>query len=307
MINSDLSWCGGFFDGEGSFSFASKCPNINIVNTNPLAVSNFLGVMKKNNINFKVSERSKPSKSSKKKRWDMYIMNQSEVLPFLDLMQEYIHGKKKQLFLMKNFFEETEKRARKYSDIVDDYHQVMMYYNQISNILIVDENKLFQKLGFQLDFKHHDIANEENTKIETNDFFNDLYYVAGIIDAEGTIYINKRNVNNSMDRYIPSIGFVNTNKEIVKQCCSVLKNNNIGYHVQSRTIEGRNRIRWDVSVTGVKRVEKLSALLIGKLIIKNRQIELIHKYCSFRLDDILSKNDLANSFKESIEVLNKEN
>ena len=133
------------------------------------------------------------------------------------------------------------------------------------------------------------------------------YYLSGILDAEGTVYINRRNVHKSCDRYIPSISFVNTNKEIITKCCSVLKNNNIGFHIQSRISDNRNRVRWDVSITGVKRVEKLSSLLIGKLIIKNRQIDLIHKYCSLRLDDIMSKNDFANSFKESIETLNKEN
>jgi hypothetical protein len=306
MNDPNLSWCGGFFDGEGSFSFGPGCPYVSVVNTNPLAVSSFFEIMKKNNIDFKISERSKPSKSSKKKRWDMYMMDRKDVSSFLEVMQDYICGKKKQIFLIKNFYDETDQKKRKYSDIVDDYHQIMMYYNQISNLIIIDENKLFEKLGFQLDFNHHEIMNDYNTKIEVESF-NDLFYLAGIIDAEGTVYINKRNVNNSYDRYIPSIGFVNTNKEIIKKCCSTLKNNGIGYHVQSRINSNRNRVRWDVSVTGVKRVEKLSNLLIGKLIIKNRQIELIHKYCSFRLDNILSKNDFANSFKESIEVLNKEN
>lgn len=307
MDNFNLSWCGGFFDGEGSFSFCSKCPNISITNTNPLAVSVFFEMMKKNNINFKITERSKPSKSSKKKRWDMYIMDKDNIVRFLSLMEDYIHGKKKQVFLMKNFYDESSVRGnRKYADIVKDYHQVMKYYNQISNILIIDEDKLFEKLGFTLDFYHHEIYDETNDKIEV-DSFSDLDYLAGIIDAEGTIYINKRNIKKSYDRYVPFISFVNTNKEIVKKCCSVFKNNDIGFHVQSRKPSKRNRIRWDVSVTGVKRVHKLSSLLKGKLIIKNRQNDLIHKYCSLRLDDLLSKNTFASSFKESIESLNKEN
>jgi hypothetical protein len=302
--SKELAWCGGFFDGEGSFSFATECPIINLVNTNPLAVTKFFEIMKRYDINWKITERSKPSKSSKKKRWDLYIITKSEVIKFLNVMENYIYGKKKQLYLMKNFYDEIKNKQSK--DILKDYHQIMMYYNQSSNILIVDENKLFEKLGFKLDFKHHEIANEENIKIETNSF-NDLYYLAGIMDAEGTFYINKRNVNNSYDRFIPFVSFVNTNKEIVKHCCSTLKNNNIGYHVQNRTAENRNRVRWDVSISGVSRTVKINELIKDKLIIKNRQSELMLKYSQLRLNDIMGKNEFGDSFKESIEVLNKEN
>lgn len=306
MNNAELSWCGGFFDGEGSFSFCSGCPYISVVNTNPIAVAYFFEIMKKNNIDFKISERSKPSKSSKKKRWDMYMMDRTNVFNFLSTMEDYVHGKKKQLFLMKNFYDESDQKKRKYSDIVKDYQQVMMYYNQTSNLILINEEKLFEKLGFQLDFNHHEIINESNISVSF-DSFNDINYLAGIIDAEGTVYINKRNMNNSYDRFIPSISVVNTNKEIVKRCFSTLKNNGVGCHIQSRVNESRNRVRWDISVSGVKRVSLLSEMLKNRMVIKNRQVDIIHKYCSFRLNDLLSKNDLANSFKESIEALNKEN
>jgi len=302
--SKELAWCGGFFEGEGSFSFAARCPIINLVNTNPLAVSHFFEIMKKFDINFKITERSKPSKSSKKKRWDMYMITKTEIFKFLDIMENYIYGKRNQLYLMKNFYEEIENKFSK--DIIPDYHQLMMYYNQSCNILIIDEKKLFEKLGFELEFKHHAIADDKNVKIET-DTFNDLYYLAGIIDAEGTFYLNKRQKRNSCDRFVPFVSLVNTNKEIIKKCCSTLKNNNIGYHVQSRVNNGTNRIRWDISITGVTRTFKVNELLKDKLIIKNRQSELMYKYSHLRLNDMMGKNEFGDSFKESIEVLNKEN
>ncbi|MFW6028830.1 MAG: LAGLIDADG family homing endonuclease [Halanaerobiales bacterium] len=310
MNESKLSWCGGFFDGEGYFSFSAKCPLIGINNTNPLVVSNFFEIMKNNDIDFKIIERNKVSKKAKKKRWDMYIMNKNNIVRFCNIMKDYIHGKKNQLFLINNFYDECLKKKRTYCKIAEDYYGVMKFFNQTSNIIILDKNKLIEKIDdneIDLQYVEYYDENEKNDFIKTNSF-NDLDYLSGLLDAEGTIYINKRKVKNKRyDRYVPFISIVNTNKKIIQNYCSVLKNNDIPFHVQSRINNKRNRIRWDVSVVGVKRVYNFSKLLSNKLIIKNRQNDLIHKYCSLRLKDMLSKNDIGKSFKESIEILNKEN
>lgn len=310
MNKSKLSWSGGFFDGEGYFSFSPKCPLIGINNTNPLAISNFFEIMQNNGIEFKIIERNKTSRKAKKKRWDMYIMNKSNIINFLSNMENYIHGKKNQLFLINNFYDEYSKKRKKYNQIVKDYHGIMKFFNQTSNILILDKNKLIKKINdndMNFDFVEYYNKDKKNDLIKINSF-NDLDYISGLLDAEGTIYINKRKVKNKKyNRYIPFISIVNTNKKIIQNYCSTLKNNDIAFHVQSRINNKRNRVRWDIAVVGVKRVNNFSKLLKDRLIIKNRQIDLIHKYCSLRLKDVLSKNDIGQSFKEAIEALNKEN
>lgn len=297
---SELNWCAGFFDGEGSFSFSSGCPTLMLVNTNPMAVTSFFEIMKRNNVEFKISERSKPSKSSKKKRWDLYITNKDELNKFLSLMNNFIFGKNKQLELMRDF--NTNKDSNK------DYNKEMQYINQTSYILIKDEKALFDKLKFIPEIMNHNMITEENSKIYYEENFNDIDYFCGIIDAEGTIGINKRqNKKCSTSRYTPFVSFVNTNKRIIEKCCSVLKSNNIGHHIHFRIPEKRNRGRWDIMVSGINRVKKISDLLKNKLIIKNRQIELLSKYCSLRIENMMSDNQFGESFKEAIESLNKEN
>ena len=301
--NSNLSWCAGFFDGEGSFSFAAKCPYVLINNTNPLAVTKFAIEMKKNNVNFKITERSKPSKSSKKKRWDLYLSNNEEIKKFISLMKNYINGKSLQLHLLSNYYEDNN--YNNYEDKVNDYNELMKYYNQINNILIQDENKLFNKLGYIPEIKRHQFISEELKEIKT-DTYKDIDYLSGIIDAEGSIYINKRqNKKRNTDRFTPWISITNTNKKIIECCCSTLKNCDIRYYIFCR--ENRNRCRWDIIISGIKRTIKLSELLKNKLIIKNRQLDLIYEYCNSRLLDLVSDNQLGASFKESIEALNKEN
>lgn len=294
-----LSWCGGFFDGEGSFSFAPECASITLVNTNPLAIANFNETMLKNNVMLNISERSKASKSSKKKRWDLYSTSREECSKFVKLMKPYVKGKDLQLNLMENFFEDKHPN-------IQAYHKIMMYYNQTSHILIKDEKVLYEKLGFVPEVANHKFIAVENSEIVTDDF-NDLDYFCGIMDAEGTVYMNQRDTkdNQTGTRFTPSISFTNTNKEIITKCCSTLKNNNIGCHIQFR--ENRNRGRWDIIVSGVQRAKSLASLIKDRLIIKNRQSEMLYKYCNLRIENPKSLNDYGLTFKEAIELLNKEN
>ena len=306
MTNVTIEWCAGFFDGEGSFSFSSKSPVITVVNTNPIAVSAFATCMLQNNIVFKISERSKPSKSSKKKRWDLYLSNKDNICAFLKLMKNKIIGKNLQLNLMNNFYDDRQYNS--YYNKIQDYNELMKYFNQTNNILIIDENKLIEKLGGLPEIKMHKCADKNNTIIIPNKIGLNIDYFAGIIDAEGSIVMNTReSKRSSNDRYTPVISIVNTNVEIIRECCSILKQNNIGYHVQCRYPLNRNRVRFDVMISGIKRVYKLSNLLKNKLIIKNRQNDLLLQYCEMRLIDLNSFNNIGDSFKESIEALNKEN
>ena len=261
--------------------------------------------MAKNDINLKISERSKPGKSSKKKRWDIYTNNKIELQKFIKIMEPYILGKNRQLQLINNFYETIQNKQMK--DVLKDYHELMQYYNQSSHLLIIDENKLFVKIGWKPTIAQHVLANEENVRINTDDS-NLIWYLAGIIDAEGSICMNERYTDHSSNyRFSPVVSLTNTNKKIIQCCCSTLKNNGIGYHVQVRINPDRNRIRWDIMVSGIKRVKSLTDLLNGKLTIKNRQNELLNKYCNLRLQNLFIKNDFGSSFKESVEALNKEN
>ncbi len=303
-LESKIDWCAGFFDGEGSVSFAAKTPIITIVNTNPLAVTYFFEAMKKKGIDFIISERSKASKSSKKKRWDMYIYDRIGISRFINLMKNRVHGKSKQLLLLQDFYNE---QSSGYDQKIKSYHNRMKYLNQTCHMIIKNNDLLWKKLGFVPDIVDHKMIDKDSSLIETGSF-NNLEYLSGVIDAEGSVAINHRLNKHraNTDRFSPIISFTNTNKLIIEKCCSTLKNNNVGYHVQFRISEERNRGRWDVSIGGVKRTHILSFLLKDKVIIKRQQMELINNYCLLRLQNMMVKNSLGLSFKESIEALNKQ-
>lgn len=292
---NDLKWLGGFFDGEGSLTFATGNPRLTIINTNPIAISKCVSLFKKNNINAKVSEKSNPSKSSKKKRWDIYL-NTEETHKAILLLEELIYGKKNQLNLIKEYFDNKK-------DSCDIYHQKMQYLNQTNNILIIDDEILKIKLGFDFE-KNHLNHIDNNSKINKTEFC-DLYYLSGILDAEGTIGINQRE-NRNTDRFTPTISLVNTNKEIITRCYSTLLNLGIGCHISTRDNMKRNRVRWDLLISGVKRCRDLSENLKDKLVIKRQQNELLNLYCYHRLDNPKSINEMGYEYKMAIQKLNSE-
>ncbi|MFW6172459.1 MAG: LAGLIDADG family homing endonuclease [Elusimicrobiota bacterium] len=291
-----LSWLGGFFDGEGSFSFSQGSPSLQIVNTDPIAITYCCSILLENNIEAKITERSKPSKSSKRKRWDIFINKADECFKFCNIMKNNIFGKKEQLELVLKY-SKIRKCAKK-------YHEEMKKLNQSSNYLIIDKKVLSNKLKIK-NVECQIFSEGSNDVIKFNDF-NDVDYLCGIIDAEGTIAINSRkNKKCSTYRFNPVISFVNTNKEIISRCCSTLKNNNVGFHIQKRIPTNRNRIRWDVQISGLKRILKVGKLIKDNLIVKNRQLELLLNYSYCRSKNPKSVNDIGYSTKIAIEAMRK--
>jgi hypothetical protein len=291
----NLYWLGGFFDGEGYASFSSNSPQIGFVNTNPLAISKALSILNDNGIVAKVNNGRKTSKSSKKIRWDIFIHQSDEAIKAAELLSPYINGKIRQLDLIKEYAKERSNTK--------EYDKLMQFLNQTSNVLIKDLEVLKQKVDIVGEVN---MPTEENVKILKDDF-NNISYLTGIIDGEGTVGINKReNKHRNSDRYTPLISLVNTNKEIINKCYSTIINNGIGCHISTRINTKRNRVRWDLLVSGTKRVKNLAQLLMKDSVIKRQQIELIFDYCNQRLHEPKSINDIGEAYKTGIQKLNRE-
>ena len=96
--------------------------------------------------------------------------------------------------------------------------------------------------------------------------------------------------------YVP-----NTNKVIIENFYSAMKNNQIGCHITSRIPTERNRIRWDLIVSGLSRTKKVCDLLVDKSRIKNKQIELMLAYLNERLLDPKSINTTGYNVKMAIQ------
>jgi len=138
----------------------------------------------------------------------------------------------------------------------------------ISNIVICKPEVVMKKLGINTLQKYDDIQvlNDEDGTITTYPTFCCVDYIAGLLDGDGDFNMSYRASDRSENgRYTPQILLVNTNKEIIRRYCSVLRNNGIGYHISFRTAgKTTNRRRWDILVSGVKR---------GIKAIKKKQLE----------------------------------
>jgi len=296
MIENRIFWLAGFYDGEGSSSFSQGSPSLNIVNSDPKCCAFCLEVFRENGIIAKLGERSFPSKTKKRsrKRWDLFINQAVEAEKASILLSRYSQGKNAQMTLIQRYMNKRKGSNR--------FNILMKFLNQTNNIVIYDIDVLQEKLKLKINSKNIMLAeNEDNLKITTNNF-NQLDYLAGIFDAEGNIGINKRkNKHRDSDRYTPICSIVNTNKMIVEAICSTLKNNNIGFHIQQR--QGRNRSRWDISISGVKRNIAFLNLISNKLISKREQAEILHTYVKQRIKDPYCINDIGHAYKEAIESL----
>ena len=300
-----LKWLGGFFDAEGSISF-NYGPNVDIVNTHSKTIFYIKLIMDSVGIPLRISEREKPSKSSKKKRWDICLRNKEGVQLFLRYFSSYIFGKKKQIEVIKEWFDNRDEKV--------DYADKIKFINQLNNIVVSSYkiNKIKEKLKTKNLEKYDDIKRldeKKDGKIGIYPEFNSMEYLAGVIDGDGCLVINAQfhKKSNRAVRYRPVVSIINTNKEIIERCCSVLKNNDIGYFITFR-IAGKttNRRRWDVVVSGVKRCEKLCNLLEENLITKKEQCSVMLNYCRYRLGNEKSKNDVIGfECKKTLEELKK--
>ena len=286
-IINDLKWLGGLFDAEGSVSFNYK-PNIDIVNTCPKIIIKIKLIFDSIGIDFGINEREKTSINSKKIRWDIFLRHEKQILIFLKYVKKYICGKKKQLDIIDNWYKQTNQKK--------DISEKIRFVNQLNNIVIIPDKrkKLMEKLHTNNLYKYSDIniLDENDGKIEIYNDFDCLYYIAGLIDGDGCLNINVRKSQHNVNRYIPQILFINTNKEIIKRYCSVLSNYEVGYYVNFR-IAGKttNRRRWDIITSGVRRSEKLCSLLSDIFVSKNEQCKILLDYCRYRLLHEKSKND----------------
>ncbi|KKK61953.1 hypothetical protein LCGC14_3009180, partial [marine sediment metagenome] len=248
MLNKQ--WLAGFFDAEGSVSFNYK-PNLDLVNTSATTMFQIKDLLNILNINIGMNEREKPSKSSKRPRWDIFLRHEEQIKPFLTEIGPYIQGKQFQLHLVQEWYEKP----------FDGLKQKIQFANQVHNKIILNTSKVMQKLGVKKLDMYDDIPvlTDEDSYITTDNSFNDMDYLAGLLDGEGTINMHYRaSKRSSLGRYTPQVLFNNTDKVIVKRYCSVLVNNNIPYHISFRKAgTTSNRKRWDIIVSGVKRSERL--------------------------------------------------
>ena len=115
----------------------------------------------------------------------------------------------------------------------------------------------------------------------------DVGWLAGIFDGEGSFYINRRNHKNKTHyncfkfkewiTYIPSARIGNFNQMIVEEIHRILKENQIGHNVNDHSDKG-GRV---VSIDGMKRCFKFCEFIKDHLKGKKYQAILLYNFLDY--------------------------
>jgi hypothetical protein len=225
-------------------------------------------ILNKYDIEVKVSERSKPSKSSKERRWDLYINEKKDCLKMSEIMLDNSIIKKKQ-------FEAILKTKTKK---IGTYE--MMQSAKTEN--------------------HHKIVSKERT-IETDDF-NNIFWFTGLFDSMYEVGIEQRQSKDiGKDDFKPFMKLQHSNKLLIEKTCSFLKNNNISYHI--KCIEGKDLLKWHITTSGVLRVKNFIDIIKDYPILKSENVDVMDFYIIDIINRKKSSYDFNNSFKKTIDSI----
>jgi hypothetical protein len=113
-----------------------------------------------------------------------------------------------------------------------------------------------------------------------------LYWLAGIIDGEGSFTI-ERNVSGKYINYRPRIIITNTSTFLIKKIQRILKTLNIQtYCLKHKPIRQDNynrKLCYDLQIHKFSEILKLITYIGNKLIIKRKEAYLMKKFVNFRL------------------------
>jgi hypothetical protein len=106
----------------------------------------------------------------------------------------------------------------------------------------------------------------------------ELSWLGGIWDGEGTIGIYKRNTY-----FVPSASVTNTNEVLINKVKDILDFYNIEYIVEysDRSVRTNARPAWTVRMESKPRVSKFLTLIKPYLISKQGQADLVLSWCSY--------------------------
>lgn len=107
----------------------------------------------------------------------------------------------------------------------------------------------------------------------------EIAYIAGLIDGEGTIRLGKFVEKNWNPKYNPALSFVNTNLEVVELVKEFIKAERVYVHDGSKKGFKGNKPCYKAVICGTKKVIEPLEKLLPYLRIKKKQAELVLKYC----------------------------
>jgi len=113
-----------------------------------------------------------------------------------------------------------------------------------------------------------------------------LYWLAGIVDGEGSFTIEK-NISGKSVLFHPKIYITNTSTLLINKVKRILKCINIKYYcLKHKSIKQdgcKRKPCYDLQISKFSEILKLVNSIGNKLIIKRKEAQLIAKYCKHRI------------------------
>jgi len=111
----------------------------------------------------------------------------------------------------------------------------------------------------------------------------ELAYLAGVIDGEGSITINK----GSRGLLRPRIDICSTSKEFLEYLLSIMRKHGIdtGYFMQERNVPKNHKRAYHLIWDTQKNVVKILDKIFPYLYLKRRQAEIVIAFCKSRLEN----------------------
>ncbi len=129
---------------------------------------------------------------------------------------------------------------------------------------------------------------------------NDLAYLGGIIDGEGSIYAALIKAQNSTYAKI-ELKIVNTNFELIEYISGIYKKYDIAHYISDHKKQKlHHKSAKTITVGGIKRLYKALPILIPFVVIKRKQAILALRYINSRLRNTSRK---APFTKDEVEIL----
>lgn len=125
----------------------------------------------------------------------------------------------------------------------------------------------------------------------------DKAYVAGFLDGEGSISINRRIEKNGHIGFIPRLSFTNTNKDVLLHIQKLI---GFGYlQTRHRPSQTSWATCYDLVFMGIRSVRPIIQILSPYLIVKRKQADIVAEYCSNRVGKRRRRN------KEDMELVSR--
>ena len=137
---------------------------------------------------------------------------------------------------------------------------------------------------------------------------NQICWMAGIWDGEGSFSIVRQNTKNTNKPFglNPKITMENTSAEMIDECCKILDGSEISFYITERKIRSnRHKQAYVLQVCRIDMILKFCDLLLPHLITKKAQASLLRRYAKSRIGQYAGRGKRVPFTEEEVGLCEK--